>query len=982
MINEIIKLKKKLSDREEQIVKLECERRNSRILLDYLEYLVGCQQKSKRPATIMRQKDCSQSTNSGTSEIEIIDALRSLSLQQEQIDKKQCYSTIGELTNVNHEPISIESNVTIGIQAKNSNEQKSITRQNECSQSTNSGTSEIEIIDALRSLSLQQEQIDKKQCYSTIGELTNVNHEPISIESNVTIGIQAKNSNEQKCYQQKSKRPSPIMRQNECSQSTNSGTSEIEIVDALRSLSLQQEQIDKKAFDRYAQLSSPARAIEQRYLKEYKADQHKIFKLEKILFTKDIALKQVEEKYDMIKNRFDGLSFQIHNPLLISHKYRNYSTEERLHIILNNLKETRIELETTKQRLSQKEECIRKLTSDIENILLESWQNIRSDFQNSQIQNPQTNIRLMLECDKIRRLLRECIRETASDQIPISDQSEDIAKDQFCNEFHIDKAPVQNDLNDIQSAPYVDNCTENENSFDLQDEHNYLQNLQDEDIQRAKRVDHAADQGMLTDLQSEFRDLHRINNLLDSIDTNLRTVNHKFTDESRNDQFGNVGQEDSIRINRQNSLLQNSSHGMYRSSPMLSCDNLCTSFYSSPFKNLPRAQSSHCLLSRSLRNTCDDMLHASYESITNPNSKYGEVAYGSVNYGTYFVPPTYYDTVNSEELNSISSYFIPFAGKELFGDCSTQSNAQQRTAQISNISHQFNSEYNKRFDQEREILKSTLHNRTPFIEWDTASVIGWLELCIGMPLLYVEAFCSNVGSAECISNLSDYEMQQKLWIDNPLHRMKLQLAIREIIDYTSRTTTRDESFQSLEYITISKETNHEWVANQWLSSLGLQQYKNIFMDNLVDTRMLAYLTEEHMITHLNIIDFGHRKSINFGVELLRKFDFNKFQLEEKRLKTMTADTDLLVWTNQELQSWLMNNGLSELNRKMPESGIHGALIVLDYNFNAMEFATRLSISTSDNLTRQLLQLKFDKLINNYKTSLIIGLIDEVYAGED
>ncbi|XP_072887892.1 kazrin-like isoform X1 [Hemitrygon akajei] len=246
----------------------------------------------------------------------------------------------------------------------------------------------------------------------------------------------------------------------------------------------------------------------------------------------------------------------------------------------------------------------------------------------------------------------------------------------------------------------------------------------------------------------------------------------------------------------------------------------------------------------------------------------------------------------------------------------------------------------------------------PMSQWKAGTVQAWLEVVMAMPM-YIKSCTENVKSGKVLLSLNDEDLEVGLGVNSSMHRRKLRLAI--------------EDYREAEYgkgLSRASELDHHWVAKAWLNDVGLLQYSQAFHNHLIDGRMLNSLTKRDLEKYLNVSKKFHQISILLGIELFRQWDFDREILHERRAWCENHNVDPLVWTNQRVIKWVREIDLKEYADNLLNSGVHGAVLVLEPTFNSEAMATALGIPSNKHIIRRHLFEELNLIVNPARHGLL------------
>ena len=117
-------------------------------------------------------------------------------------------------------------------------------------------------------------------------------------------------------------------------------------------------------------------------------------------------------------------------------------------------------------------------------------------------------------------------------------------------------------------------------------------------------------------------------------------------------------------------------------------------------------------------------------------------------------------------------------------------------------------------------ISAVERQNTQFLLWAPEALQAWVEVELGLPETVGDSVRWQCKTVPMLLSMGDRDYEQELGIQEPLLRLKLMKAVQE------RVALSKASMPCL--YSPYRGVHHDWIASQWLPSLGLTQYNNNF----------------------------------------------------------------------------------------------------------------------------------------------------------
>lgn len=966
LAKEVNAMRDQLLEREEEVSELKAERNNTRLLLEHLECLVSRHERSLRMTVVKRQ---ASSPAGVSSEVEVLKALKSLFEHHKALDEK-----VRERLRV-----ALERVATLEEDLASANQELFTLREQQSKSRHSSGSTEDGKPAKLEAIQQEGTESNKPDHLHHPKRLSNGSIDP---DSDVNRVIELQDTVEKQNSELTSARTKMLEMTNKMTELEENYTcNQKDLIKCQEQVVKLQRDLRESLAQREDQEERIA-TLEKRYLNAQRESTslHDLNdKLESELANKESQLKSSEEKMRSAQEKYELAEQRLQQSMkkvealptveaelqqrleaLSQAEERHGSAEEMLQQMRSIISEKETELQRGRQREKLNEEHNSRLSATVDKLLSESNERLQLHLK-ERMQALEDKNQLTQELERICKALDESQQE----------------KERTNEDLVVAKREVETLRQQIEHLAGVDYRT----GYNMSSNASPM----DSSMEVSRRMNRGREQAMLEDPgkvntlnEQEWEKLQQAH-VLANVQHAFESSDNEGTDDNESvlafDMLSPTGhtdaqtlaymlQEQLDAINNEIRLIQEEKDSTEQraeeleSRPQYSRDDTAIDEESRQIKcesspPTPRslrlervaaaiAQSSEDTPSRPVIDTTQAAASPFSSNNSSQDSLHKNKKKGiKSSLGRFFSKKE-----KGKAKDSITRELLPagtYMGDGGAGDALTLGLGQ--------------SEYDRRKKKKHELLEEAMKAGTPFALWNGPTVVAWLELWVGMPAWYVAACRANVKSGAIMSALSDQEIQREIGISNPLHRLKLRLAIQEMVSLTSPSAPKT-SRTTLAF----GDMNHEWIGNEWLPSLGLPQYRSHFMECLVDARMLDHLTKKDLRGQLKMVDSFHRTSLQYGINCLKRLNYDKKELERRREDSSAEMKDVLVWTNERVIKWSQSIGLREYANNLIESGVHGSLVSLDESFDHSSLALALQIPTQNTQARQILDREFSNLL--------------------
>ncbi|XP_064602426.1 liprin-alpha-1-like isoform X5 [Liolophura sinensis] len=985
LTKELNLVRETLLEREEEITELKAERNNTRLLLEHLECLVSRHERSLRMTVVKRQ---ASSPAGVSSEVEVLKALKSLFEHHKALDEK-----VRERLRVALERVAqLEEELAIA------NQELFTLREQQTKSRHSSGSTEDGRLAKTGSVESAQQDGDNKDAHPK--RLSNGSIDP---DSDVNRVIELQETIEKQNSELTTARSRLLEMTNKCKELEDSLTStQKDLIKSQEQLVKLQRDLRESIAQREDQEERIA-TLEKRYLNAQRESTslHDLNdKLESELAMKEGHLKSTEDKMRNVQERLELAEQKLQQSLkkaealptveaelaqrleaLTQAEERHGSAEERLQQMEQRLSEQESELKRARLREKMNEEHNTRLSATVDRLLTESNERLQLHLK-ERMQALEEKNQLTQELDRIRKILDEtqtekerlyndlqkCKREIES----LRQQIEQYRSSISSGHYSLSPSLVVHNPPDAATDSVSRRQQRGREQALLEDptKVNTLNEQEWEKLQQAHvlaNVQHAfdaSDTEGTDDNESIFGAVDLLSptghtdaqtlalmlqEQLDAINNEIRLIQEEK--ESTEQRAEAIESRPAVQYSQDDSSIKEESRPIKcESSPptprSLRLERVAAALAQSS-EDTPSPPIAKDIIARiSLESS-----HSTPSPLSSTNSSQDSLHKQPKKRGIKSSLGRFFSKKEKGKTKEgLVRELMPSSGGG-YMDTAEAGGSDSLTIGLGQ------SEFDRRKKKKEELLEEAMKAGTPFALWNGPTVVAWLELWVGMPAWYVAACRANVKSGAIMSALSDQEIQREIGISNPLHRLKLRLAIQEMVSLTSPSAPKtNRNFLAF------GDMNHEWIGNEWLPSLGLPQYRTTFMECLVDARMLDHLTKKDLRGQLKMVDSFHRTSLQYGINCLKRLNYDRKELDRRREDSSSEMKDVLVWTNERVIKWIQGIGLKEYANNLLESGVHGALVAMDESFDHNSMALALQIPTSSAQARQLLEREFNNLL--------------------